>query len=123
MVTSAGEVESGHRPSQDDGRPAMYVGVMHTITDKAIWAQKMDEFSALTPPDGYTNPISYIGARGDYAFCLWDVPSLEALQPMLDGLTAGGATNMYFPVDPNAVGTVGIPTQRIDLEAEVPTKA
>ena len=99
----------------------MYVGVVHTITNKAVWAQKLAEFEQASPPDGYTNPISYIGANTDYAFCLWDVPSVEALQPMLDGLTEGAATNMYFPVDPAAFGTAGIPSQRIDLDTKTPT--
>jgi hypothetical protein len=101
----------------------MYVGVMHTITDKAMWAQKLREFEEAALPDGYTNPISYMGARSDYAFCLWDAPSIEALQPMLDGLTEGAATNMYFPVDPDAFGTAGIPAQRIDLDTKAQAKA
>jgi hypothetical protein len=42
---------------------------------------------------------------------------------MLDELTAGAATNMYFPVDPNAFGTAGIPRQRIDLETQADVKA
>jgi hypothetical protein len=101
----------------------MHVGVVHTITDKAMWAQKLKEFEDATLPDGYTNPITFVGSRTDYAFCLWDVPSVEALQPMLDGLTEGAATNMYFPIDPDALGTAGIPTQRIDLETKAPAKA
>jgi hypothetical protein len=100
----------------------MYVGVMHTITDKAVWAKKLAEFEAATLPDGYANPISYIGADTDYAFCLWDAPSVEKLQPMLDQLTQGAATNMYFRVDPSAFGTAGIPTQRIDLETKAAAK-
>jgi hypothetical protein len=71
---------------------------------------------------GYSNPVTYMGARTDYAFCLWDVPSVEALQPMLDELTAGAATNMYFPIDPHAFGTAGIPTQRVDLQTEERTR-
>jgi hypothetical protein len=101
----------------------MYVGVLHTITDEAIWAKKLGEFQQTTAPDGYSNPITYIGAKTDYAFCLWEAPSLEALQPMLDQLTEGAATNMYFRVDPNALGTAGIPSQRIDLDTKTPAKA
>lgn len=101
----------------------MFVGVVHTITNKTAWAKKLQEFEDATLPDGYTNPISYFGANTDYAFCLWDVPSIEALRPVLDGLTEGAATNTYFPVDANAPGTVGIPTQRIDLDTKVTAKA
>src|SRR3954454_22144106 len=100
----------------DRGGPGMYVGVVHTITDKAMWAEKLQEFETATPPDGFSNPISYIGADAHYACGLGAVPSLEELEPMLDGLTLGAATNMYFPVDPTAFGTVGIPAQRIDLD-------
>jgi hypothetical protein len=96
----------------------MYVGVVHTVTDKAVWATKLKEFEGSPLPEGYANPITYIGSRTDYAFCLWDVPSVEALQPMLDELTEGAATNMYFPIDPDAFGSAGIPTQRIDLETK-----
>jgi hypothetical protein len=39
---------------------------------------------------------------------------------MLDALTEGGATNMYFPVDAEAFGTAGIPSQRIDLDTKTP---
>jgi len=100
----------------------MYVGVVHTITNQAMWASKLKEFEGATLPDGYTNPVTYIGSRADYAFCLWNVPSVEALQSMLDGLTEGAATNMYFPIDPDAFGTAGIPAQRIDLETKAPSK-
>jgi hypothetical protein len=101
----------------------MFVGVVHTITNKATWDKKLQEFGNASLPAGYTNPISYVGANSDYAFCLWDVPSIDALQRVLDPATEGGATNMYFPVDPKAAGTVGIPTQRIDLETKVTAKA
>jgi hypothetical protein len=101
----------------------MYIGVLHTITDKKTWGQKLKEFETATLPDGYANPISYIGAKTDYAFCLWDAPSIQALQPMLDEVTEGAATNMYFPVNPDAFGTAGIPTQRIELPTEARTKA
>jgi hypothetical protein len=88
-----------------------------------MWAQKLKEFGEATLPEGYANPVTYIGSRTDYAFCLWDAPSIDALQPMLDGLTKGAATNMYFPIDPGAFGTAGIPAQRIDLESKAPSKA
>jgi hypothetical protein len=100
----------------------MYIGVVHTITDEAVWAKKLGEFETAPLPAGYANPISYIGANSDYAFCLWDAPSVETLQPMLDEVTAGAATNMYFRVDPDAFGTAGIPAQRIDLDTKASTK-
>jgi hypothetical protein len=101
----------------------MYIGVMHTITNKANWAQGLKDFAAGTLPDGFTNPMTLIGSQADYAFCLWDAPSIEALRPMLDGATEGAATNMYFPIDANAFGTNGIPAQRIDLDTKAHSKA
>jgi hypothetical protein len=101
----------------------MYVGVLHTITDKAMWATKLAEFQRTAPPEGYTNPFTVIGAETDYAFCLWDAPSVEELQPMLDGLTEGAATNSYFRIDPKAMGTAGIPAQRIELDSKAAVKA
>jgi hypothetical protein len=100
----------------------MYVGVLHTVTNKKVWGKKLQEFENAPLPDGYANPISYIGADTDYAFCLWEAPSVDALQPMLDGLTEGAATNMYFAVDPSAFGTAGLPSQRIDLDSKTSVK-
>jgi len=101
----------------------MYIGVVHTVTDKETWATKLAEFEKGTPPPGYTNPITFIGTKTDYAFCLWEAPSVEMLQPMLDELTAGAATNLYFHVNPEAFGTSGIPSQRIDLDTKQKAKA
>src|SRR4051812_34625030 len=42
-------------------RTQMYIGVVHTITNKATWAKKLEEFETAPLPDGYANPISYIG--------------------------------------------------------------
>jgi hypothetical protein len=100
----------------------MLVGVVHTIKDKAAWTKGLEAFDVAALPDGFSNPVTYIGARTDYAFCMWEVPSIEALQPMLDAATQGGATNMYFPIDPAAAGTAGLPTQRIDLDTKVTAK-
>jgi hypothetical protein len=42
---------------------------------------------------------------------------------MLDGLTEGAATNMYFPIDADAFGSAGIPAQRINLDTKAKAKA
>ena len=97
----------------------MYVGVLHTVTDAATWAVRLVEMEDAVLPIGVTNPISYIGADSDYAFCLWETPSVEELQPVLDRLLEGAATNLYFEVDPNAFGTAGIPRQRSDVDSPI----
>ena len=103
----------------------MYVGVMHTVTDKAMWAQKLKEFAEGTLPDGYTNPITFIGSQTDYAFCLWDAPSIDALQPMLDGPDRRRSDQHVLPHRSRRVrhGNSGIPTQRIDLDTKASAKA
>lgn len=97
----------------------MYVAVIHRITDAVVWDRQIQVFETTELPAGMQNPISYVGTNKDYAFCLWDVPSIQALQPLLDEATAGAAVNTYFPVDPAAPGTAGIPVQRLDLTAPV----
>jgi hypothetical protein len=93
----------------------MYVGVIHKITDAAAWDRGLEAFATTELPETMRNPITYVGTDKEYAFCLWDVPSVDALQSTLDGLTAGAAVNTYFAIDPGAVGTSGIPEQRVDL--------
>jgi len=100
----------------------MYVGVIHNITDPAVWDQKIIEFESAELPAGLQNPISYMGADKDCAFCLWDAPSVEVLQPLLDGLTEGAATNTYFAVNPTARGTAGIPARQVDLTERAPAQ-
>mgnify|MGYP001547095535 CR=1 FL=1 len=39
----------------------MYVGVLHTVTDKATWERKLKEFAAAKLPDGWANSITLIG--------------------------------------------------------------
>jgi hypothetical protein len=94
----------------------MFVAVVHRIVNPATWDRKLEEFEAMDLPADMRNPISYIGADRDYAFCLWDVASIEALRPMLDELTEGAAVNTYFAVNPDAAGTAGVPAQRLDLD-------
>ena len=90
----------------------MYVGVLHTITDPVLWKEGMEKFDRSALPEGVRNPMTIVGASSDHVFCLWDVPSVEVLQPMLDDLTKGASTNLYFAVDPEGLGTVGFPAAR-----------
>jgi hypothetical protein len=88
----------------------MYIGVVHNIRDKETWNKELSEFDPAGVPGGYANPISYIGAETERAFCLWTGPSIEGLQPWLDEV-ASAADNEYFEVDPTALGTEGIPQE------------
>jgi len=85
----------------------MYVGVIHKITDLARWTEGAKAFDRSTLSAEMSNPVS-IGGR-DYTFCLWEVPSVDALRDMLDPTTEGASTNTYFVIDPAAAGTIGFP--------------
>jgi hypothetical protein len=87
----------------------MYVGVVHTITDVPGWTECFKEFDRSAMPAGLVNAATFVGANSDYVFCLWEAPALETLRDFLDPVTAGAATNLYFVVDPDALGTIGFP--------------
>jgi hypothetical protein len=87
----------------------MYIGVVHHIEDKDLWAKNLAAYDEASIPAGYANPISYIGAETKRAFCLWSGPSIDGLRAWLDASTSA-AHNEYFEVDPAADGTAGIPT-------------
>lgn len=77
----------------------MLVGVVHKITDAAAWRDRTAQVESGGPPEGFKLPVSVHSAAGDYAFCLWDVPSEEALRAQLDPMTEGASTNTYFDID------------------------
>jgi hypothetical protein len=98
----------------------MLVGVIHKISDPASWSNTLSEAERGPGlvPEGLGLPVSVHSGSGDYAFCLWQAPSVEALQSQLDPMTEGIATNTYFAVNPGHPGTnlpAGIPAQATDV--------
>lgn len=97
----------------------MLVGVLHTISDATAWKNALAEAEKTgVAPEGYGLPVAVHSGNGDYAFCLWSAPSVEALRGVLEPMTAGVATNTYFPVNTAHPGTnlpAGIPTQTINV--------
>ncbi len=85
----------------------MLVGTIYKLTDGAAWrsalgdAEQNDELV----PDGFSLLVSVHSATGDYAFDLWEAPSVEAVQEQLDPMVAGLATTTYFVVDPTHPAT------------------
>lgn len=80
----------------------MFVQVIHNITDKTVWAQRTADFEKQEPPNGFTLHCSGTSSDHTKAFCLWEVPTVEALSSFLDSATAGAAQNIYYAIDENA---------------------
>ena len=83
----------------------MFVQVIHNITDKAAWAERTADFEKQGLPNDFTLHSSGTSTDLATAFCLWEVPSAEALKPLLDSATAGAAQNIYYAIDENAPAT------------------
>jgi hypothetical protein len=75
----------------------MHLGVVHTIRDRATWdsVTRSPEF-----PPGFDLLASVTQDDVSRAICVWDAPSLDALQRMLDGLTGVASVNDCFVADP-----------------------
>jgi hypothetical protein len=83
----------------------MFVQVIHNITDKGTWDQRLAEFEREGPPSEFTLHSSVTSSDGTKAFCFWEVQSVDALSKFLDPATAGAAQNVYYPIDENAPAT------------------
>jgi hypothetical protein len=87
----------------------MYVGVIHTITDKGAW----DEVCRSTDPASAPSPegiqLLSAGTSDDLtrAVCLWRAPSVDALQAMLDQTYGEMAVNDCFRVPDELAWVVG----------------
>jgi hypothetical protein len=91
----------------------MYVGVIHTVTDKAAW----DEMIRSTDPASSPYPEGFellsAGTSADLAraVCLWRAPDADALKAMLDEAYGEMAVNDCFPVPDELAWVVGQETQ------------
>ena len=87
----------------------MYVGVIHTITDKGAW----DEVVRSTDPASAEFPggceLLSAGTSEDLAraVCLWRAPSVDTLQAMLNEMYGEMAVNDCFPVPDELAWVVG----------------
>ena len=98
----------------------MLVGVLHTISDETAWKNALSQAESQggLVPEGFGLPVSVHSGTGDYAFCLWSAPSVNALRDVLEPMTAGVATNTYFPINTSHPGTnlpASVPTQTINV--------
>jgi hypothetical protein len=76
----------------------MHLGVVHTIRDRAAWESVINEESEELP--GFVLLGSVTQDDVSRAICIWDAPSLDALQRMLDEMFGAAAVNDCFLADP-----------------------
>ena len=74
----------------------MYAGVVHTILDPQAWGQILADWDPSQLPEGFQLLATGTSAQSDRTLCLWQVPSVEALQTALDQIAAGSARNDCF---------------------------
>ena len=76
----------------------MHLGVVHTIRDQAAW-DRATSGEANFPP-GFTLLGSITQDDVSRAICIWDGPSVDDLQRLLDGMLGDAAVNDCFAADP-----------------------
>ena len=69
----------------------MHLGVVHTIRDRAAW-DRVVSGEANFPP-GFVLLGSITQDDVSRAICIWDAPSLDDLQSMLDEMFGAAAVN------------------------------
>lgn len=90
----------------------MHVVIHHRINDPTKWEQGVRNIMSLIEqhrlPSGL-KPLQYLPSTdGRNAFCLWEAPSLRAVQEFNER-EAGGARNEYFQVKDEAA--IGLPAR------------
>lgn len=76
----------------------MYVGVIHRITDPAGFEAAEEKALEAGLPDGFALPIHASSADGDNGLCIWQGPSVEAVQNVVESVVGDFSTNEYFEV-------------------------
>ena len=89
----------------------MHVVIHHQITDHEKWERSEKKIMTMIEqhrlPSGL-QPLEYLPSTdGRKADCVWETPSLGALQKFIDGETGGAARNEYFEVKDEAA--IGLP--------------
>ena len=76
----------------------MHLGVIHTIRDRAASDSALNGAGEL--PSGFALLGSVTQDDASRAICIWDAPSLDDLQRMLDGMFGAASVNDCFAADP-----------------------
>jgi hypothetical protein len=74
----------------------MYVGVIHRISDPEAFQRAEDEAIEAGMPDGVNVPIIAKNEDRTIGVCIWDAPSLEAVQEMVESLVGPYSQNECF---------------------------
>src|SRR3954454_15662991 len=80
------------------GGGVMHLGVVHTIRDRAAWDSVVNVESLDFPP-GFVLLGSVTQDDVSRAICIWDAPSVDALQRMLDDMLGEASVNDCFVAD------------------------
>jgi hypothetical protein len=78
----------------------MHLGVVHTIRDRAAWDSVVVSEEPGEFPPGFELLGSVTQDDVSRAICIWDAPSLDALQRMLDEMLGAASANDCFVADP-----------------------
>ena len=84
----------------------MHLGVVHTIRDRAEWDRAF--FADKEFPPGFTLLGTVTQDDVSRTICIWDGPSVDDLQRLLDDMFGDSAVNDCFVADP--ARSVGLPT-------------
>ncbi|MHA6780369.1 hypothetical protein ACVGOW_05120 [Pseudonocardia saturnea] len=77
----------------------MHVGVIHTIKDRARWDEVTGALDPAATPPGVSLLATVTATDVSRAICIWDGPSVEHMQAMLDGMLGPAAVNDCFAAD------------------------
>jgi hypothetical protein len=77
----------------------MHLGVVHTIRDRAAWDAVVN-VEALEFPPGFELLSSVTQDDVSRTICIWEAPSVDSLQRMLDELLGAASVNDCFVADP-----------------------
>lgn len=78
----------------------MFVQVAHDVLDANAWKKMSSEWQG--PPPGFKIHTSVTTKDHSKIFCLWEVPSVDALSQALDAQTKGVLKNTYYVIDEKA---------------------
>lgn len=77
----------------------MHLGAVHTIRDREAWDRAFFADNGEFPP-GFVLLGSVTQDDVSRAICIWEAPSLDDLQRLLDGMFGPAALNACFVADP-----------------------
>jgi hypothetical protein len=84
----------------------MFVGIQHRIRDADAMLSRSEKLTENTPPGVQARQFCLSTDR-QFATCIWEADSVQAVRDYIDGVQGDSSDNSYFEVDPQA--SVGLP--------------